>query len=175
MTFDLPARLRPFLPALLLGILTLLFSFGVGASFGAAEDSLKKALQQRADAVLATAYEGDAAKAKPVVEKSWSYLKRAHLHGGGLGASALVLILLLALAVGPTVPARIAATAMGAGGLGYSLFWLAAGFAAPALGSTGAAKESLAWLAIPSSGAMGLGTLATFVLVALALGRRPAA
>ncbi len=171
---DLHARLRPFLPALLLGIATLLFSFGMGVAFGAAEEPIKQALQQRADAALATHYAGDPAKAKPVLDKSWSYLKRAHLHGGGLGASSLVLVLLLALAVGPTRPARGTAIALGAGGLGYALFWLAAGFAAPGLGGTGAAKEAFAWLALPSAGAMGLGTLATFGLVTHALWRRPA-
>jgi multisubunit Na+/H+ antiporter MnhB subunit len=48
--------------------------------------------------------------------------------------------------------------ALGIGALGYSVFWLWAGFRAPGLGSTGAAKESLAWLAMPSSGIFVLAT-----------------
>jgi multisubunit Na+/H+ antiporter MnhB subunit len=55
--------------------------------------------------------------------------------------------------------------ALGAGGLGYSIFWMWAGFRAPGLGSTGAAKESLKWLAMPSSGGFVLATIA--VLIAL--------
>ncbi|MND07410.1 hypothetical protein D3C83_293500 [compost metagenome] len=48
-----------------------------------------------------------------------------------------------------------------------------AGFRAPALGSTGAAKESLKWLAMPSSGAFVLATVAVlFVLIAAIVSRR---
>jgi hypothetical protein len=42
-----------------------------------------------------------------------------------------------------------------------------AGFRAPALGGTSAAKESLAWLAIPSSGLFVLATVAVLVLLGL--------
>jgi multisubunit Na+/H+ antiporter MnhB subunit len=51
------------------------------------------------------------------------------------------------------------------GGLGYSLFWMWAGFRAPGLGGTAAAKESLKWLAMPTSGAFVLATAAVLVLV----------
>ena len=61
---------------------------------------------------------------------------------------------------------RITGWLLGLGALGYSAFWLWAGFRAPGLGSTGAAKESLRWLAMPSAGAMLLGTLCALVLVA---------
>lgn len=168
-------RLRPFAPALLLCITTLLYGFGIGLAFGAAEDSIKKSLDDRAQAALATHYAGDPARAKPVVDKAWTYQKRAHLHAGGLGATTLVLTLLLALAVGPSLVARATAVVLGAGGLGYSVFWMVAGFAAPGMGGTGAAKEAYAWLAMPSSGGLVLGTLATFALVAHALLRGPAA
>jgi hypothetical protein len=58
-------------------------------------------------------------------------------------------------------------------GFGYSFFWMWADFRAPALGSTGAAKESLRWLAMPSSGAFVLATVAVvFVLVAAIVSRR---
>jgi hypothetical protein len=62
---------------------------------------------------------------------------------------------------------------LGAGGLGYSVFWMWAGFRAPALGSTGAAKESLAWLAMPSSGGFVLAMVAVLVVInAWTLARR---
>jgi hypothetical protein len=35
----------------------------------------------------------------------------------------------------------------GLGSLGYGIFWLLAGFLAPGMGSTGAAKESIALIA----------------------------
>ena len=49
---------------------------------------------------------------------------------------------------------------MGLGSLGYSMFWMLAGMRAPGLGSTGAAKESLEWLAVPTS-ALETGTTET--------------
>lgn len=59
--------------------------------------------------------------------------------------------------------------ALGAGGFGYSVFWMWAGFRAPSLGSTGAAKESLNWLAMPSSGAFVLATLTVLVVLIAAI------
>jgi hypothetical protein len=47
-----------------------------------------------------------------------------------------------------------------------------AGMRAPGMGSTGAAKESLAWLAIPSSGLCILGLLAVIGLAVGAAFRR---
>lgn len=54
---------------------------------------------------------------------------------------------------------------LGAGGLGYSVFWIRAVFRAPALGSTGAAMESLKWLAMPSSAGFVLATVAVLIAV----------
>lgn len=156
----------------MLGMLTLLYGFGMGIVFGLAEDSVKGTMQESADAVMAEVYKGDQDKAKAVLSKAWSYQKRAHLHAGGLGAASLVLIVLLALATRPTIATRTAGVMLSAGALGYSAFWMLAGFAAPGLGSTDAAKESLAWLAMPTSGAVVLGTLATAVLVTMALAKR---
>lgn len=167
-------RLRPYWVALLLGMLTLLYGFGIGIAFGAAEDDIRGSLKASASAVLAERYGGDEAKAKAVVDKAWSYQKRAHLHAGGLGASSLVLVVLLALACRPTLVSRAAAVLLGVGALGYSIFWMVAGFAAPGLGGTDVAKESFAWLAMPTSGAIVVGTLLTLVLVTASLARKPA-
>jgi hypothetical protein len=149
--------LRSMRLGVLLALFGVLFGFGMGAAFGAAEESLKGGLQASADAVLAEKYGGDAAKAKAVVDKSWSYYKRAHMHGGGIGAASLAVILLLAGAGASGWLAKLAAFGMGFGSLGYSVFWLLAGMRAPGLGSTGAAKDSLEWLAIPTSGAVIVG------------------
>jgi hypothetical protein len=54
--------------------------------------------------------------------------------------------------------------ALGAGGLGYALFWLLAGFRAPSLGGTGPAKDAFEWLAVPSAGLLLLGIVAVLVL-----------
>ena len=151
-------EIRAALPGLILAVMTLLFGFGLGIVFGLNEDAIKSRFSASAAAVEATVYHGDASTAKPVLEKSWSYAQRAHLHAGGLGTSAIALIVtLLLLGTGPRLT-RVLSIALGIGALGYAVFWLWAGFRAPGLGSTGAAKESLAWLAIPSSGVFVLAT-----------------
>ena len=155
--------LRPLAPGILLALLAILFGFGLGGAFGAAEDSIKGSLRASADAVFETTYAGDAAKRDAVVSKSWSYMKRAHLHGGAIGAAALASIVLLGLFGSPGMLERVSATAFGAGALLYACFWLAAGLTAPGLGSTGEAKEALGFLAIPGSGLCMLGLIGTIV------------
>lgn len=169
-----PASVRPALPGLLFAIAAVLFGFGMGIVFGLNEDVIKDKLAADAAAVTATAYSGDAAAAKAVVDKSWTYMQRAHLHGGGIGTAALALIVVLLLLGTPALTTRVLSLALGVGSLGYSVFWLWAGFRAPGMGSTGAAKESLSWLAMPSSGMVVAGTAAVFLLICYQLLSRPA-
>jgi len=149
-----------------LSLITLLFGFGLGGSFGAFEDTIKASLQQSAMAVKDIVYDGDEAAMGKVTSKSWTYMKRAHLHANGLGTSSLVLILLLATVPASTTIRRFVAGALGAGALGYSSFWLFAARRAPAMGSTHDAKESLSWLAVPSAGLCLVGVIAVLVLFA---------
>lgn len=150
-------------------MLTLLFGFGLGIVFGVNEDAIKSQLKVSAVAGRDTVYKGNDAAITLVLERSWAYMKRAHLHAGGLGANALVLTLLL-LVLGTSAGwTRAIALALGLGGLGYSVYWMWAGFRAPVLGGTAAAKESLKWLAMPTSGAVLLATIAVVVLVAGAI------
>lgn len=142
---------------ILLSLLTLLYGYGLGMVFGGAEEALKGKLSAGgATWVEAQVQSGkeraaaESASAK-VVEKSWMYMKRAHLHANGLGTSALAMITLLAfLGVGAN-RLRFTALALGVGALGYSTFWMIAGFMAPGLGSTGEAKEALTFMAGPSA------------------------
>jgi len=167
--------IRPFLLASVFAVLTMASSTGFGVAFGAFEDDMKGGLKASADAVVATVYGGDEAKAKAVVDKSWVYYKRAHLHAGALGTEALALILLLAALSSVSVRLRQAAALSSAlGGLGYGWFWYFAGRAAPALGGTGAAKESLSFLALPSVTLILVGTVLSLVCIGLAF-RKPRA
>lgn len=156
-------RLRPLAPGILFALAAIAFGFTLGAAFGAAEDLLKGHLEDSARAVLEDAYNGDADAAAAVVGKSWTYFKRAHLHANALGTSALAASLLLALLGPPSRLARISGLLFGIGALTYAVFWLVAGLRAPALGSTGAAKDALAWLAIPGSGMCLLGLAGTAI------------
>ncbi len=162
-------RLRPLAPGIGLALASIAFGFGLGVAVGAVEDDLKDHLHASAQAVLESVYAGDEAQAKPVVKKSWTYFKRAHLHANGLGTAALAASLLLALLGPPGVLARLSSFGLGAGALFYAAYWLFAGLMAPGLGSTSAAKESLAWLAIPSSGACVAGLAGALICAARAI------
>lgn len=165
---DFGGRLRVCRWGLLLALITILFGFGVGGAFGAFGQPMRGGLSESARAVRDSVYGGDDAKMKAVVDKSWSYYKRAHLHGGGIGAAALGTIFLVATLRRPKAWVRQASTlALGLGGLGYAVFWVLAARSAPRLGSTDAAKESLSWLAVPSAGLLLLGLVAVVVLTAI--------
>ncbi|HJN29022.1 MAG TPA: hypothetical protein QF604_14005 [Candidatus Latescibacteria bacterium] len=162
-------RLIPHRVGVVLALLTLAFGFGLGGAFGAREDAMKAGLRADAEKVLDAVYGGDHTAMTKVTDKAWVYYKRAHLHANGLGATSLALILLLAALPAADRIRTAVSTGLGAGALGYSIFWLLAGMRAPGLGSTGAAKETLQWLAIPSSGLCLIGLLAVLVVAVRAL------
>ena len=167
MTTDFHARLRDVRWGVMLSLTTIFLGFTLGGLFGGIEETLVGRLEASAEAVKDPVYGGDAAKMKAVVSKSWNYLKRAHLHGGSIGSVALGATLLIAALRRPGRRTRVAlSAALGGGGLGYAAFWLIAGFSAPGLGGTDAAKESLMWLAFPSAGALLVGLAGVIVLTA---------
>lgn len=158
-------NIRSALIGIAFAVLTLLYGFTLGINFGYNEDVIKEAIHTSGMEVLATKYNNDEAALKKVTDKSWTYLQRAHLHAGGLGAASLCLIIVTVLIGTKPLSTRIISIALGAGSLGYANFWALAAFMAPELGSTGAAKETLNWLAMPTSSAVVLATVWVFVLV----------
>ncbi|MBP9225682.1 MAG: hypothetical protein KBF76_17555 [Verrucomicrobiales bacterium] len=135
-THSLPSRLRAASAGLLLAVFTLLFGQGMGIVFGLNEDLIKSQLKADATAVQTTIYKDDQNVSKAVLDKSWNYMQRAHLHAGGLGTAAIALIIVLCLIGAPRLATLLISIALGAGGLGYSIFWMWAGFRArPALGA----------------------------------------
>lgn len=162
---SLAVRLRAAWLGLGFAVLTVIFGQGMGIVFGVNEAAIKSRLSASAAAVQGTAYKNDATAAKAVLDKSWVYMQRAHLHAGGMGTTALVLIVLLCLLGASRRMTAILGAGLGVGGLGYSVYWMWAGFLAPGLGGTTAAKESLSWLAMPSSGAFVLATVGVFVVL----------
>jgi len=157
---------------LILSLLAICFGFALGGAFGAAEESFKGYLQSEGEMALASIYAHDSEKMQAVVSKSWTYFKRAHMHGSGIGTSTLAVSLLLAGLTGAASLRALVAAGLGLGALGYSVFWLLAGMRAPGLGGTGAAKESLSWLAVPSTGLLLLGLLTTLCLTGWSLWRK---
>lgn len=158
-----------------LSLAAIIFGFVIGGAFGAAEGAIKKRLESSGAAALETVYKGDAAAKDAVVKKSWSYLIRAHLHAGAIGTAALASIatMILLCPLGPV--AQASALAFGAGALIYASFWMIAGFMAPGMGSTGAAKEALTFIAVPGAGLCLLGACGTLFSVAKACLLRPRA
>ncbi len=153
-------ELAPMKIGALLALLTLLLGFGLGALFGLVEDSIKEGFLETAKQTLASSATDVEQEARSLTGRAWTYMKRSHLHANGLGTSALAMILLMAfLPAGDTLK-KVTSLLLGTGALGYSTFWLLAAQRTPALGSTGAAKESLRWLAMPTS---------AFLLVGLVL------
>ena len=144
---------------LLLAVLAMLFGFGLGALFGASEATVKDKLKADGQAALTEMYQGDTAEMEKVVSKSWAYMLRAHLHAGVMGIGAVAMILLIAFSNAGSADTKITSIALGAGALLYGLFWMLAGFKAPSVGGTGAAKEAYYWIAWPGSGAYILATL----------------
>lgn len=159
MSADFRQHIYPLAPGIVLALLSILFGFILGGAFGLVEDQIHQHLEQSGQAVLSTVYHDKADALQKVVDKSWNYFIRAHLHANGIGTAVLAMILLLAHLPANRTLKQINAWMLGLGSLGYSFFWLWAGLRAPGLGSTGAAKESLRWLAIPSAGMLILGLL----------------
>ena len=144
-TDTLPESLRASLRTAALGlglaVVTLLFGQGMGIVFGLNEDVIKSRLQASAAEVRETVYKGDDAAIKAVLDKSWAYMQRAHLHAGGMGTTALALITLAGLLGASRLVTMAIGLGLGGGGFGYSVFWMWAGFRTPGLGSTGLAKD----------------------------------
>ena len=147
----------------LLALLTILYSFALGATFGLYEKDIKGHLKDEAAAVKDTVYKGDEAKMKKITDKSWVYCKRAHMHASGLGSIALVIIVFMGVIRTPGFIKFAGSLFIGLGALGYSVFWMLAALKAPGLGSIGKAKEALYWVAQPSAGLCILGLLLAFI------------
>jgi len=148
-----------------IALVAILFGGMLGLSFGCCEDSIKGNLRASADAVLDKHYSGDANKAVSTVSKSWVYFKRAHLHSQTMGVMAIVFALLTALLnFQPKFQLGISLLS-GLGSLGYGVFWLLAAMLAPGMGSTHAAKESVALIAQLSGGAFFVSGVTVFCLV----------
>lgn len=164
--------LRPVRFGLLFGLLAVLYGWSLGLVFGVGEDAIRERFITDAEASRATyaqkagSEEAATAAIKRMDETAWRYFLRAHLHAGAIGSIAIGGSLVLALLSAGRGPKLVASLLLGIGAVGYPLSWMLAGMRAPGMGSTDAAKESLLWLAAPSSIGLFVGGLITFGLVA---------
>ncbi len=151
----------------ILSLVAILFGGLLGLSFGCCEDSIKGSLRSSAQAVIEKHYQGDPEKAVATVKKSWVYMKRAHLHSQTMGIIAIVFAL---VAAGLRFPEKIQlgiSLLSGLGSLGYGVFWLLSALLAPGMGSTHAAKESVALIAQGSGGAFFISGVGMFVMIVM--------
>ncbi len=157
----------------LVAMMAILFGGSMGLSFGCCEDDIKGMLKGNAKEALSGVYAGDQAKADKVIKKSWVYMKRAHLHSQTMGVISIAFSL---LAAGLSFPARAQmgiSLLSGLGSLGYGVFWMLSGYLAPGLGSTGAAKESIALIAQASGGAFFVAGISLFGFLAYRMFVKP--
>lgn len=153
--------LRPMRAGILLALLSLILGFALGGAFGGFSAPIRGHFKEEAQKVVEAKYKGDMKNANSALDKAWSYLKRSHLHASGLGTTSLVLILLLATCRLSSTTLFLTSLALGLGALGYSVYWLLAGWTVPSIGNADEAKEALRYLAIPSAGLCIVGLLLT--------------
>ncbi len=150
----------------LVAMIAILFGGLLGLSFGCCEDSIKDIFKSSSEKALPGIYKGDQAEANKVVKKSWVYMKRAHLHSQTMGVISIAFSLLVAWLSFPARAQLGVSLLSGLGSLGYGIFWMLAGFLAPGMGSTGAAKESIALIAQVSGAAFFAAGVTLFCLIA---------
>lgn len=148
-----------------LALVAILFGGALGLSFGCCEDLIKSSLEEKTKPVLNDKYKGDPEAAKKVLNKSWVYYKRAHLHSQTMGIISIVFSVIIAwLGFNPKIQMSLSLLG-GFGSLGYGIFWLLAANLAPGMGSTDAAKESVALVAQASGGAFFITGASVFTLL----------
>mgnify|MGYP005637142167 FL=1 len=157
----------------LVAMIAILFGGVMGLSFGCCEDTIKGVFKVDAEDALSEVYQGDQAKAEKVIKKSWVYMKRAHLHSQTMGVISIAFSLLVAWLNFPVFAQLVVSLLSSLGSLGYGVFWLVAGFLAPGMGSTGAAKESVALIAQASGGAFFVAGVILFGLIAYKMFLKP--
>jgi len=107
-------------------ILGLIFSVGMGISFGLNEDVFKDFV---AEGVATHPQLHD----EKSTDKIWRYAQRAHFHAGGIAAFSLGLIILVMFSNLKTLYKRSSSILIGIGSL-YPLAWFSMFFLAPSIG-----------------------------------------
>jgi len=131
---------------------------------GADEGFFKNSFKQTVKANEVKVFGSDKVKMERAEERAWTYTKRAHMHAAGVGPIGLVLLAALPFLGISTRMQSLTALGYGVGAFFYPMGWLIAGYRIPVLGTTGAAKSSIAWMAEPAAGLLLLSTAITFGL-----------
>ena len=150
---------------IVLCIVTILFSFILGAWMGMDENFFKGNFKQGVQANASKLFNNDKAKMDRALDRAWTYVKRSHMHAAGLGVAGLLIVILIPLVISSKLWQMLLSVGMGLGSIGYPLCWLIAGYRVPWSPSTDVAKASVDWLVYPSAGLMLAVTAITLVLL----------
>ena len=151
---------------ILLAMVAILFGGLMGLSFGCCEDDVKGYLKTQAGSVAQEKYGGVQEKMDKVTNKSWVYMKRAHLHSQTMGVIAIAFSLLVAwLNFNPKIQLGVSLLS-GFGSLGYGVFWLLAALLAPSMGGTHQAKEAVGLIAQASGASFFVAGVTVFAVLA---------
>ncbi len=157
---------------LVFSLLTVLFGFGLVVTFGVYEEEIIGLFSDKAELVLDTTYKGDKVKMNESVHSAWTHLNDTRLHAFSLGTASLTLCILLAfLSINDNMKS-IVGLLLGAGALGYALFWMWVSIRIPQFGSVLEAKASIRIFAQISSGACVLGLISMFIATIQSLFKR---
>lgn len=130
-------------------ILSILFGTGLGMFFGIGEDKIKAHLEEglaKNSTLTNLLFEKQSAEREKLKTKSWSYIQRAHLHGGGISALSLGLLFILSALPLSALIKNLLGLLLALGTIAYPIFWLMSGLYAPQFG-TSLAKEKFELLA----------------------------
>ncbi|CAM2958404.1 hypothetical protein [Vibrio rarus] len=158
-------KIKPIKIGVLLSLLTILFGYGLGCIFGAANSSMKAYFHEQVYVVHASNFTTEKDK-DTAFSKAKDYIKRAHLHSAAMGTASLATIFALGFCSISDRKKTIVSTITGLGAAGYGVFvWTLMAFVTPMIGKS-AAHETIAILAIPTGLALVFGTMATIYYVA---------
>lgn len=87
-------NIKPIKIGVLLSLLTILFGYGLGCIFGAANSSMKDYFHEQVYVVHADNF-SNVKDQDTAFSKAKDYIKRAHLHSAAMGTASLVTILAL--------------------------------------------------------------------------------
>lgn len=160
-----PSDLRSLWFGIVVCLATLFLGFAEGVVFGAADQSVRSWLIEKAQSAVASSPEQTVPDPQARVDRAWTFFRRSHLHANGMATTGIVLIALLPLVSARRSIKQAIAGALGLGSAGYAAFLITAGLRTPGVGDTQVVKESLRWLAMPSAGMYVAATLGIIVLV----------
>ena len=159
---------RPLWPALAASMVLLVFGCALGAFTGVGKPGYERWM-------AAHLVDAPAAESRVVMDASWRFLQRAHVHAGSMSTGALVISFALAMTSGAAVLRRAISIVLALGAAGYTAVLLLAALRIPIVGDIEAAKAPLTSLAMATTGAYMTAAAGAVALFGWSMRRTPPA